>query len=125
MPIKWENYGTTVYDAIDSLKRYDVGIGINSSGWRHGIRDVYPILGFLRAAWEAEVDKVVVGSDCHRVEDLGVNTVKAARRLKQAGYNHFCVFDRNVRFNVFTAKGNEILMEIHGETLCFPWCFSL
>lgn len=93
MPIKWENYGTTVYDAIDSLKRYDVGIGINSSGWRHGIRDVYPILGFLRAAWEAEVDKVVVGSDCHRVEDLGVNTVKAARRLKQAGYNHFCVFD--------------------------------
>jgi histidinol-phosphatase (PHP family) len=91
-PLMWERYGSKVYSAIDSLKSYDVGIEVNSSGWRHRIKDVYPILGFLRAARETGVDKVVVGSDCHRVEDLGVNTYKSLRRLKEAGYDYLCVF---------------------------------
>jgi histidinol-phosphatase (PHP family) len=92
-PLLWERYGSMVYSAIDGLKSFDVGIELNSSGWRHGIKDVYPILGFLRTAREAGVEKVVVGSDCHRAGDLGVNTVKAARRLKEAGYDHLCVFE--------------------------------
>ncbi|MGD2142731.1 MAG: histidinol-phosphatase HisJ family protein [Candidatus Bathyarchaeota archaeon] len=98
MPVSWEEYGTRVYDVIDSLKGCDVGIGVNSSGWRHGIQDVYPILEFLKAAREAGVDKVVVGSDCHTIEGLGINTVKAVCRLQEAGYNHLCVFkDRRNR----------------------------
>ncbi len=100
--IHWESYGSKVYPAIDSLKSCGVGIEVNSSGWRHGIKDVYPILGFLRVAREAGVDKVVVGSDCHRTEHLGVNTAKAARRLKEAGYDHLCIFEdrRNRRVSL-------------------------
>jgi histidinol-phosphatase (PHP family) len=93
MPIFWEEYGTRVYEAVDSLKSCDVGIGVNSSGWRHGIRDVYPILGFLEAAREAGVEKVVVGSDCHTIDGLGFNTVKAVERLREAGYDYLCVFE--------------------------------
>jgi histidinol-phosphatase (PHP family) len=92
-PITWEEYGTTVYDAIDSLKSYGVGVEVNASGWRHGIKDVYPIRGFMEAVREAGIDKVAVGSDCHRVHDLGVNTVKAVRRLEEVGYSHLCVFE--------------------------------
>ncbi len=92
-PVHWESYGSMVYSAIDSLKSYDVGIEVNSSGWRHGIGDVYPIVGLLSVAKEGGVDKVVVGSDCHRSEDLGVNTRKAAERLKDAGYDYLCIFE--------------------------------
>lgn len=101
-PVHWESYGSKVYSAIDSLKSYDVGIEVNSSGWRHGIGDVYPILGFLSAAKEDGVDKVVVGSDCHRAEDLGVNTTRAAERLKDAGYDYVCAFEnrRNRKVNL-------------------------
>jgi histidinol-phosphatase (PHP family) len=93
MPVSWEDYGSSVYDAIDLLKSYDVGMEVNSSGRRHGIGDVYPILGFLKAAREAGVEKVVVGSDCHTIEGLGVNTVKAVDRLREAGFGHLCVFE--------------------------------
>ena len=93
MPVSWEDYGSNVYDAIDRLKSYDVGMEVNSSGWRHGIGDVYPVTGFLRAAREAGVEKVVVGSDCHTIEGLGVNTVKAVDRLREAGFGHLCVFE--------------------------------
>ena len=92
-PISWEDYGSTVYEAIDSLKSHRVGIEVNPSGWRHGIRDVYPIKGFLETANKAGVEKVTIGSDCHSWESLGKNTLKAARRLEEAGYDHLCVFE--------------------------------
>jgi len=92
-PISWEDYGSTVYEAIDSLKSHRVGIEVNPSGWRHGIRDVYPIKGFLETANKAGVEKVTIGSDCHSWESLGKNTLKAVRRLEEAGYDHLCVFE--------------------------------
>lgn len=90
---KWEEYGTAVYEAIDSLRCYDVGVEVNSSGWRHGINDAYPIKGFLEAMKEVGVEKVTVGSDSHSVEGLGVDTVKALKRLEEAGYTHICTFE--------------------------------
>jgi histidinol-phosphatase (PHP family) len=93
-PATWEEYGTTIYEALDSLRSHGVGISVNSSGWRHGIGDVYPIHGLLDAANKAGVEKVTVGSDCHSIEDLGVNTLKAVRRLEEAGYSHLCVFEK-------------------------------
>ena len=93
-PATWKEYGTTIYEALDSLRSHSVGISVNSSGWRHGIGDVYPIRGLLEAANKAGVEKVTVGSDCHSIEDLGVNTLKAVRRLEEAGYSHLCVFEK-------------------------------
>jgi histidinol-phosphatase (PHP family) len=93
MPISWEDYGSTVYEAIDSLKSHHVGIEVNPSGWKHGIRDVYPIGDFLEAANKAGVEKVTVGSDCHSWDSLGKNTLKAVERLEKAGYDYLCVFE--------------------------------
>ncbi|MGD2201110.1 MAG: histidinol-phosphatase [Candidatus Bathyarchaeota archaeon] len=92
MPISWEDYGTRVYDALDSLKSYGVGFEVNASGYRHNIQDVYPVKGFLRAAREAGVDKVTLGSDSHRVGGLGLNTLRGARRLLDAGFDYIYTF---------------------------------
>jgi histidinol-phosphatase (PHP family) len=93
MPVSFEEYGSKVHDALDSLRSHGVGIGVNASGYRHGIGDHYPIKGFLRAAREAGIDTVVVGSDCHTVGDLGRNTLTAAHRLKREGFDYVCVFE--------------------------------
>jgi histidinol-phosphatase (PHP family) len=93
-PATWEEYGTMIYEALDSLRSHGVGISVNSSGWRHGIGDVYPIRELLGAAYKAGVEKITVGSDSHSIEDLGVNTVKAVKRLEEAGYSHLCIFEK-------------------------------
>jgi len=93
MPVSFIDYGTKVHDALDTLKSHGVGIGVNSSGYRHGIKDHYPIKGFMEAAKEAGIETVAVGSDCHTVADLGRNTLRAAHRLKKEGYDHICVFE--------------------------------
>jgi len=93
MPVSFEEYGSKVHDAFDILRSHGVGIGVNASGYRHGIGDHYPIKGFMRAAREAGIDTAVVGSDCHAVGDLGRNTLKAAHRLKREGFDYICVFE--------------------------------
>jgi len=92
-PPAFEEYGSTVFEAIDSLKSYGVGVEVNASGYRHGIGDCYPTLGFLRAVREAGVWAVTVGSDSHTVEDLGMRLEEAVRRLEEAGYSHLCVYE--------------------------------
>lgn len=93
MPVSFQEYGSKVHDALDSLGSHGVGIGVNTSGFRHGIGDLYPIKGFMQAAREAGIETVVVGSDCHNVRDLGRNTLGAARRLQREGYDYICVFE--------------------------------
>jgi len=92
-PVIWEQYGTKVYEALDSLRSNGVGFSVNASGWRHGIGDVYPIEGFARAAFEAGVDTVTIGSDCHTVFNLGANTLKCLERLEKVGYTHACTYE--------------------------------
>ncbi|TRO48013.1 hypothetical protein E2P65_03540 [Candidatus Bathyarchaeota archaeon] len=92
-PVIWEQYGTKVYEAIDSLRSNGVGFSVNSSGWRHGIGDVYPVEGFVRAALEAGVDRVTIGSDCHTFFDLGANTLRCLERLEKVGYRHACAYE--------------------------------
>lgn len=105
-PVTWERYGTVVYKAIDSMKSSDVGFEVNSSGWRYGVEGVYPVDGFLRAAYDAGVEKVTVGSDSHSIDGLGVNTLMAVQRLEEAGYCHICVFEgrKNRRVSISEVK---------------------
>ena len=105
-PVTWERYGTTVYEAIDSMKSSGVGFEVNSSGWRYGVEGVYPVDGFLRAVRDAGVEKVTVGSDSHSVDGLGVNTLMAVQRLEEAGYGHICVFEgrKNRKVNISEVK---------------------
>lgn len=93
MPVSFEEYGSTVHDALDSLRSHGVGIGVNASGYRHGIGDHYPIKGFMQAAREVGIETAVVGSDCHTVGDLGRNTLRATHRLKREGFDHISVFE--------------------------------
>jgi len=98
----FEEYGSHVFDAIDSLRSYNVGFEVNASGYRHGIEDCYPVPGFLRAAKEAGVEVVVIGSDTHTIEGLGIRLEEAVKRLEAAGYSHVCVYEgrRNRRLAI-------------------------
>ena len=91
-PVAFEEYGPAVLDAIDSLRGYGVGIEVNASGYRHRIGDCYPVIGFLKAAREAGIKAVTIGSDSHTVGGLGAHLEEAIVRLEEAGYDHLCVY---------------------------------
>lgn len=92
-PLTLEDYGSRLFEAIESLKSYGVGVEVNPSGYRHGIGDCYPSLELLRVMKEEGIETVTIGSDSHRVEDLGSRLEEAVDRLRSASYDHICIFE--------------------------------
>ncbi len=92
-PITWEEFGEAVYVAIDSLVENDVGIEVNTSGYKHGMGGFFPLEEFLEASYKAGVKKVTVGSDSHEVGTLGFRLGEAVRSLERASFGAISLFE--------------------------------
>ena len=86
-PPTFEEYGSGALEALEAMREHHVGFEVNASGYRHGIGDCYPDRGFVRAAREMGIEAVTIGSDAHRVEDLGGGLRQAVETLLEAGYD--------------------------------------
>jgi histidinol-phosphatase (PHP family) len=89
---KWGDFGSVVYDALESLSKNKVGIEVNTSGIRHGTGSFFPLQEFLLAAKEAGVNIVTVGSDSHTTNTLGFKVTEALKQLRYAGFDKVCTF---------------------------------
>lgn len=92
-PLTLEDHGPRLFEAVESLGSYGVGVEVNSSGYRHGIGDCYPSLELLRVMRDEGIDTVTIGSDSHRVEDLASRLGEAVVMLRSASYDHICVYE--------------------------------
>ena len=81
-----------VQEAIDSLVSSNVGIEVNSSGWRHQHGVQYPIREFLDAAYKAGLKTVTIGSDSHNPSQLGFRLPDAVDLLKDVGFKRISTF---------------------------------
>lgn len=89
----WSDFGSTVFDALQSAADNDVGIEVNTAGERAGTGHFYPLQEFLVAAHDAGLKTVTTGSDSHTADTLGFRLQEAARQLKQAGFTHMSSFE--------------------------------
>ncbi len=94
-PPIWSEFGDEVYSALDALKKYNVGIEVNTSGVRHGVGGFFPLQEFLIAAKAAGVDTVTIGSDSHGIDTLGYGWREAVKQLKLAGFNELSRFKKH------------------------------
>ena len=102
----FKEYEASALNAIDSLKSYDVGVEVNSTGWtgKRGIGDGYPTIDFLKAVNKSGVSTITVGSDSHYIDELCVHFDKAVKRLEDGGYNYFCVFKNRKSTKIYLKK---------------------
>jgi histidinol-phosphatase (PHP family) len=92
-PAMWEEYGSVIHEAIDSLVENRVGFEVNTSGYRFGLNDNFPIQEFLHAAFKAGVKHVTVGSDCHTVSNIGFGTYRAIKQLDITGFKNISIYE--------------------------------
>lgn len=91
-PVGWEDFGSAVYDCLDSLVSHGVGIEVNTSGHRHGMGGNFPLQRFLDESYRAGVGTVTVGSDSHTPSQLGYKLDEAVEQLRRAGYSTLSSF---------------------------------
>ena len=91
--LPFEKYQDLVKEVIESLVDNKVGIEVNTSGYRHGINDCFPSIGFLKLCKEAGVKIITIGSDAHSPSGLGINLEKGIEQLRAAGYDEISLFN--------------------------------
>lgn len=64
-------HGEYIQPALEALASNNVGIEINTSARRQGQKDFYPSREILQLAKASGVRVVAIGSDAHKLEDLG------------------------------------------------------
>ncbi len=88
---------TQLYKHVASvMKKMDVAVEINTSGYDNPAKEAYPSTSFLTVLNQYEVP-VTVGSDSHRPEHIGRHFKKAYKVLKEAGYDSVAYFEGRKR----------------------------
>jgi len=72
--------------ALEKLAKNNMGIELNTGARRKGQKEFYPSKEILHWAKQMGVKVVAIGSDAHRVEDLGKDIKEAAVLVKEIFY---------------------------------------
>ncbi len=92
-PVKFDDYSEEVSVLINDLLENDTGIEVNTSGYAF-MNDSYPSTDFLALCKKKGLDKITIGSDAHKAENLGQNLEKAVEKLKHVGYDKIVKFKK-------------------------------
>ena len=78
---------------FDALRRNELGLEINAAGLRR-IDQFYPSPEIMKLARDLKVERLTVGSDCHKVADLGKGIKEAAEYAKSFGFSRLFAFEK-------------------------------
>jgi histidinol-phosphatase (PHP family) len=94
--IPFERYEEMARGIIASMVKNGVGIEVNTSGYFSEICDSSPSMEFLRMCNAMGLKIVTIGSDAHRPTDLGRGLERGIEKIKSAGYDSICLFDKRI-----------------------------
>ncbi len=80
-------------NALRAIKKADMAIEINVSGWRKPVREAYPSLGLLEEIAALDIP-ITFGSDAHRSDQIGMFSDEAEALARRVGYTQ-CALYRN------------------------------
>jgi histidinol-phosphatase (PHP family) len=81
---------------LDSARKADVAVELNTAGLRKDCKEIYPSPKILRLAHERGVP-MTFGSDAHAPGEVGMELAKAIELARTVGYKHSCRFVQRKR----------------------------
>jgi histidinol-phosphatase (PHP family) len=90
--LKYSDYADLIDSILTLIISLGKGIEINTSGFRYNIAEVYPQPDILRRYKELGGEIITIGSDSHKVKDVGDHIEFAYSRLNEAGFEYVTIF---------------------------------
>ena len=84
---------------LQIVKDKDKTIEVNTSGYDHPAKDIYPSLEILRKCYQQEIS-ITMGSDAHRPENVGRHYDRVLPILFSVGYRQLAVFTKRQRTEI-------------------------
>ena len=95
-PIPYETLATLMEETAAELARSGVCVELSANGVRRGIVGIDPNRDFVRICFEQGVG-ITLGSDAHKLEDLGVGIAALRDLAWEVGYREVATFERGRR----------------------------
>lgn len=92
-----------VWAALEEIKKSDLCIEINTSGWRRAHKDPYPSERILVLARDLTIP-MTLGSDAHTPDDVARDFDKAVALIEQYGRGRVSTFEKRQRSEVKVSR---------------------
>lgn len=92
IPVRMEKWAGPVDRILKALIRAKKALEVNTSGFRQKIGTPLPDLPILKRYRELGGELVTLGSDAHRLEDVGAGIEAGLHVLQEAGFRDFAVY---------------------------------
>jgi histidinol-phosphatase (PHP family) len=84
------------FEALKEIKKADMVIELNSSGFRKAPKEQYPSAEILGLAFELDIP-ITFGSDAHKVEQIGMFYKEVTILAKNIGYKECISFEKRAK----------------------------
>jgi len=81
---------------LETARKKDVAIELNTAGLRKDCREIYPSPAFLQLAAQQKIP-ITFGSDAHAPAEVGSAFTEALALARSVGYTHSCRFQQRRR----------------------------
>ena len=90
--VDMEKYGEKIENIFKALIERGKGIEINTSGLRQKYGKTLPDLDLIKLYRSLGGEIITLGSDAHRISDIGAGLTEGAELARQAGFSYTAVF---------------------------------
>lgn len=88
----YEKYADVIDEALKLLISFGKGIEINTAGFKYGLGHPNPTEEIIRRYRELGGEIITIGADAHQPEHIAYDFDRAARILKDCGFDSYTVF---------------------------------
>ncbi len=92
--VDMSRYSAITDKILDTIISKGIALEVNSSGIRKGLHVPMPSADYIKRYRDRGGRMITVGSDAHRVCDVGADIPECLAILRDIGYNEICVFSR-------------------------------
>lgn len=90
--LKTEDFGEEIEKVLKEIIKREIALEINTSGLRQELKQTMPDLFCLKLYKSLGGELLTLGSDAHRMEDIGANIEDGIEIAKKAGFDKYCVY---------------------------------
>jgi histidinol-phosphatase (PHP family) len=96
IPRNKENIQNKVWQVLESIKKRNLVVEINTGGFRKEIGQQYPSMEIIEKMYELDIP-ILLGSDAHKPIEVGYRFDTIKEELKEIGYSQLAHFEKRKR----------------------------
>lgn len=90
--LPYEKYSEKIDAILSFLIKHDKALEINTGAFCRGLDEPNPSYRIIERYKEMGGKLITIGADAHKAEHVGLNFKKALAKLKEIGFDSYCVF---------------------------------